>query len=36
MNWNKFDEVEPPENIYQELKKFYGEDMLKVQVKEGE
>ena len=23
-----------PENIYQELKKFYGEDMLKVEIKE--
>lgn len=25
-----------PENIYKELFKFYGEGMLKVQVKEGE
>ena len=23
-----------PENIYQELKKFYGEDVLKVEIKE--
>lgn len=25
-----------PENIYKELLKFYGEDMLKMHVKEGE
>ncbi len=31
LHWNYI-----PENIYRELKKFYGEDMLKVEIKEEE